>query len=359
MSSPDVIVIGAGVTGIGAAYYLRAAGLSYTILESDADLGGVWHTHRWHGARCDSDFVKYSFSFKPFLSEQCLQSREQIQRYLRSVAAEFGILDHVRFNTRVTRAVFDLAEQRWIVHTSQGTFTARFLINGNGYFSEPYVPRFPGADGFKGEIVHTAALDDRRTFSDKHVVLVGSGSTAVCAAPALAPPVSRSLVLLQRSPTYIYEISNVADRLTRLCQALHARGVTAPLTVLRYYLQARDDLIFVGFRRFPRLARWIFRRHWLGAVGRERFEAHFRPRYNPWEQRIAVAIGLKDKLRTNAIVIKTGEIERFTERSIRLTNGEDLGCDVCILATGFNLNILKFDMYVGDFKIAIAGINFY
>ena len=161
---------------------------------------------------------------------------------------------------QVTRAVFDLAEQRWIVHTSQGTFTARFLINGNGYFSEPYVPRFPGADTFEGEIVHTAALDDRRTFSDKHVVLVGSGSTAVCAAPALAPPVSRSLVLLQRSPTYIYEISNVADRLTRLCQALHARGVTAPLTVLRYYLQARDDLIFVGFRRFPRLARWIFRK---------------------------------------------------------------------------------------------------
>ena len=155
MPSSDVIVIGAGVTGIGAAYYLRAAGLSYTILEADADLGGVWHTHRWHGARCDSDFVKYSFSFKPFLSEQCLQSREQIQRYLRSVAAEFGIVDHIQFNTRVTRAVFDTAEPRWIVHTSQGTFTARFLINGNGYFSEPYVPRFPGTDTFKGE------LDDR------------------------------------------------------------------------------------------------------------------------------------------------------------------------------------------------------
>ena len=359
MPASDVIVIGAGVTGIGAAYYLRAAGLSYTMLEADADLGGVWHTHRWHGARCDSDFVKYSFSFKPFLSEQCLQSREQIQRYLRSVAAEFGIVDHIQFNTRVTRAVFDTAEPRWIVHTSQGTFTARFLINGNGYFSEPYVPRFPGTDTFKGEIVHTAALDDHRTFQGKDVVLVGSGSTAVCAAPALAPPVSKSLVLLQRSPTYIYEISNVADRLTRLCQALHVRGVTAPLTMLRYYLQARDDLIFVGFRRFPRSARWIFRRHWLDAVGKERFEAHFRPRYNPWEQRIAVAIGLKEKLRTNAIVIKTGEIERLTERSIRLTSGEDIDCDVCILATGFNLNILKFDMYVGSTKISVAGINFY
>ena len=359
MLSRDVIVIGAGVTGIGAGYYLRKAGLSYAILERDTDLGGVWHTHRWHGARCDSDFVKYSFSFKPFLSDRCLQSREEIQRYLRWVAAEFGILDEIRFETRVIRADFDLAETRWIVRTSRGMFTSQFLINGNGYFSEPYVPRFPGTEQFKGEMVHTAALDGRRTFADKNVVLVGSGSTAVCAAPELAPPVSRSLTLLQRSPTYIYEISNDAGRVTRVCQALHARGVTMPLRVLRYYLQCRDDVIFVGFRRFPRLARWIFKRHWLDAVGKERFEAHFRPRYSPWEQRIAVAIGLKEKLRTNAITIKTAEIERFTESSIRLTNGEEIRCDVCILATGFELEILKFELAVGGEKVAVPGINFY
>jgi monooxygenase len=359
MSAPDVIIIGAGVTGLSAAYYLRGAGLSYTILEADADLGGVWHTHRWHGARCDSDFVKYSFSFKPFLSDRCLQTREQIHRYLRSIATEFHIMEHIRFATRVTRAVFDDAEQRWIVHTSQGTFTSQFLINGNGYFSEPYVPRFRDSEKFKGEIIHAAALDDRRTFTDKDVVLVGSGSTAVCAAPELAPPVSRSLTLLQRSPTYIYEISNAAGRLTRLCQMLHTRGITVPLRALRYYLQCRDDVIFVGFRRFPRVARWFFRRHWIDAVGKERFEAHFRPRYNPWEQRIAVAIGLKEKLRTNAITIKTGEVERFTESSIRLTNGEEVRCDVCILATGFDLDILKFELFVGDTRIAIPGINFY
>src|SRR5438876_9280385 len=132
----EVIIIGAGMTGIGAGYYLRANDISYTILEAKQDLGGVWNTHRWHGARCDSDFIKYSFSFKPFLSAQCLQGREQIQEYLRSIAKEFSILDHIRFGTRVIKAVFNVEEQRWAVRTNRGTFTAQFLINGNGYFSD-------------------------------------------------------------------------------------------------------------------------------------------------------------------------------------------------------------------------------
>src|ERR1700741_1557723 len=108
-----VLVIGAGITGICAAYYLRKNRISYTVLEADDALGGVWKTHRWHGARCDSDFIKYSFSFKPFLSERCLQSRSQIQAYLRAVAQEFGIVRHIRFNTRVLKAVFDSSRQGW------------------------------------------------------------------------------------------------------------------------------------------------------------------------------------------------------------------------------------------------------
>src|SRR3989449_5347041 len=160
----EVIIIGAGITGIGAGYYLRANDISYTILEAKDNLGGVWNTHRWHGARCDSDFIKYSFSFKPFLSAQCLQSSATIRRYLRAVAKEFSILENIRFNTRVTKAVFSTQAKRWTVHTSRGTFTARFLINGNGYFSDqPYVPAFKDADKFKGEIIHTSDLDAARS----------------------------------------------------------------------------------------------------------------------------------------------------------------------------------------------------
>lgn len=357
-TNSTVIIIGAGITGIGAAYYLRANNISYTILEAKDDLGGVWNTHRWHGARCDSDFIKYAFSFKLFLSPYCLQDREQIHQYLRSVAEEFAILENIRFNTAVTKAVFDLAEKQWVVHTNEGKFTSQFVINGNGYFSDPYVPVFKDSEIFKNEIIHTSVLDSRRTFFDKDVVLVGSGSTAICCAPELSP-VSKSLILVQRSPSYIYEISNRTGVLTLMCQRLHAMGIAFPVKLLRYCIQCKDDLIFVGFRRLPRFARWVFKHHWRKTIDQETFQKHFRPRYDPWEQRIAVAIGLKEKIRKKELLIKTGEIDRFTESSIVMADGEEIKCDVCILATGYNLNILKFDMYVGEEKIAVGGINFY
>lgn len=353
----DVIIIGAGITGIGAAYHLRAAGIPYTILEAKADVGGVWNTHRWHGARCDSDFIKYSFGFKPFLSSQCLQGREQIQQYLRDVAQEFSILENIRFNTRVTRAVFDTERKLWTVHAPQGPFSARFLLNGNGYFSdEPYLPAFRDTGRFKGEIVHTSHLDGGRTFHDKKVVLVGSGATAICCAPELAR-VSKSLVLLQRSPSYIYETDNRAGPLIKGCQALYRLGPHFPVRWLRHYLQLRDDLIFVGFRRFPALARWFFRNHWRKAVGEQALREHFSPRYNPWEQRIAVAIGLKEKLASGEISIKTAEIERFTESSIVLRGGEEIECDVCVLATGLNLRFFSFELHVGGQKVDVERIN--
>jgi cation diffusion facilitator CzcD-associated flavoprotein CzcO len=358
MQQTTVVVIGAGITGIGSAYYLRDNRIPYVVLEANKDLGGIWYTQRWHGARCDSDFVKYSYSFKPYASPRCLQDREQIHRYLRSVAEEFSILENIRFSTLVTSASFDTKTQCWVVQTNRGSIRAQFLINGNGYFSLPHVPAFPGTESFRGEIVHTFDLDAKRRFPGKHVVLVGSGSTAICAAPELAR-VSGSMTMLQRSPSYIYEIDNRATPFMRLCQYLYGRGFAVPMKLLRGYLQARDDAIFVGFRAFPRLARWFFREHWLDTVSRKELEEHFSPSYGPWEQRIPVAIGFKDAVRSGAVRIKTGTIERFTPTSIVLAGGEELTCDICILATGFELDFLKFDMLVDGAEVDMAGINFY
>ena len=353
------IIVGSGITGIGAAYYLGKRGLSYVILEAKPDLGGVWNCQRWHGARCDSDIVKYSFSFKPVLSDRALHDRAEIHAYLRSVAQDFRISENIRFSTPVTKAVFDTQRKLWSVETPRGTFTARFLFNGNGYFADkPHVPSFEGTGQFEGEIVHTADLDSQRTFTDQRVVLVGSGSTAICCAPALSQ-VSKSLVLLQRSPSYVYETDNAVGGVTRLCQYLHRRGLAFPVTLLRAGLQLKDDAIFVGFRRFPRVAKWFFRRHWLKAVGPEMVKEHFSPRYNPWEQRIPVAIGLKEKIRSKKIRIETGEIDRFTRSGIVLKNGTTLPCDVCVLATGFDLDFLKFDLFVDAERISIDRINFY
>ena len=352
------IIVGAGITGIGAAYYLRENRIPYIVLESNRDLGGVWYTQRWHGARCDSDFVKYSYSFKPYVSPHCLQNREEIHRYLRGVAEEFAIVDHIRFDTRVRSARFDTQTQCWTVETSDGTFTSQFLINGNGYFSDPHVPAFRDVAKFRGEVVHTFDLDASQTFAGKDVVLIGSGSTAVCCAPELAR-VSQSLTLLQRSPSYIYEIDNRAGDFMRFCQYCYGHGIAFPVTVLRAYLQARDDVIFVMFRALPRVAKWLFRRHWTGTVSEGDLQTHFTPRYAPWEQRIPIAVGLKEAVQNGSVAIKTGEIERFTPHAIVLRNGEQLKCDVCVLATGFELNFLKFDLYVDDARVDMAGINYY
>ena len=352
------IVIGAGITGIGAAYYLRDNDIPYLVLEANRDLGGVWYTQRWHGARCDSDFVKYSYSFRPHVSPQCLHSREEIHRYLRAVAEEFQILDRIRFNTLVTAAEFDSRTGRWTVHTNHGSFTAQFLINGNGYFSEPHVPAFADQEKFAGELIHAFHLDDRRSFEGKDVVLVGSGSTAICCAPALGR-VSKSVTLLQRSPSYVYEIDNRATPLMRFCQYLYGLGYELPIRFLRGYLQARDDVIFVAFRAFPRLARRMFRNHWRDTVSEETLRKHFTPRYGPWEQRIPIAIGLKEAVKTGRVEIKTGEIERFTPEAVVLKGGERVKCDVCVLATGFNLNFLKFALSVDGAPVDMAGINFY
>lgn len=360
MSNPhfDVIVIGAGITGLGAGYHLATQRLSYVILEAGSDVGGVWATHRWHGARCDSEIIKYSFSFKPYLSRNCLQGSERIHAYLREVSDEFGLREHIRFGTRVLRATFDASRACWTVHTTNGTFTGQFLLNGNGYFAEPHIPRFPDTERFRGEIMHSAHLESGRTFHDKDVVVVGSGSTAICCAPALAK-VARSVRLLQRSPSYIYEISNVVGPVTRLCQTLYRLGFHVPLRVLRYGLQCKDDVVFVVFRRFPGFARWFFKRHWRHAVGEETLCRHFSPRYNPWEQRIPVAIGLKACLERKEITISTGEIERFTADGIVLKSGERIHCDVCVLATGYDLELLKFELYVGEQPVHMGEVNCY
>ena len=353
------IVIGAGITGIGTSYHLGANNISYLVLEANTDLGGIWLTQRWHGARCDSDIIKYSYSFKPFLSKTCLLNSEDIYRYLQTVAQEFRILENIRFGTSVNKAIFDTTAKRWFIHTNNGVFTCQYLFNGNGYFSEtPYVPRFEGSDRFSGEIIHTFDLKDSRTFEDKNVALIGSGATAICCAPELSR-VSKSLTMIQRSPSYIYEIDNEVGGLTTLCQALHEHGIKWPVRILRYALQLRDDAIFVGFRRFPRTAKRFFRRHWLQAVGRESFDRHFRPDYRPWEQRIPVAVGLKEKIRNRDIAIRTGEIDRFTGSSIVLKDGEDIPCDVCVLATGYNIDYLKFEIFVDDKRIVTDRINFY
>jgi cation diffusion facilitator CzcD-associated flavoprotein CzcO len=359
--APEVIVIGAGVTGIGVSYYLSKANIPHLVLEKSQELGGIWSSQRWPGIRCDSLIVKYSYSFRPFLSDQCLVSGQTIAQYLRDAARELGMSKKIRFGVDVARADYRSDEQMWRVQTNAGIFRARFLVNANGPFAdEPHVPAFAGREQFRGKIVHLRELDraERSVFEGKRILLVGSGASAISAVTDLHQA-SASLSLLQRSPSYIYETSNRPSWLVRLVQRTHRAGWKAPLHWVRAYLQLKDDLVFVVFRTWPRVGKLFFKRHWRKTISEEGYREHFNPPYNPWEQRIPVAIGLKKLIKEKQIEVATGEIETFTRQGVQLKNGRTLSFDLCVLATGYELQFFKFEVYVDGQKVKTGGINFY
>ena len=293
-TNPLVIIIGAGITGIASSYYLTQANIPHLILEKSTEIGGIWHSQKWPGIRCDSYIIKYSYSFKPFLSNQCLVSGETIHNYLNNVSKEFGIQDKVIFGVTVKKAVFHSEDKVWRVYTDKGVCKTNFIINANGYFSSRICP-------LSREVIF---LRERFFISliwikigkvclkDKKILLVGSGASAISTVSALYGD-SSTLTLLQRSPSYIYEQDNRIGIFVNIAQKLYKSGIAAPLVLVRYFLQLSDDFIFVLFRSVPWIGKLFFKLHWKKSVGQKVFEEHFQPRYNPWEQRIPISLGLK------------------------------------------------------------------
>jgi Predicted flavoprotein involved in K+ transport len=355
----EVVIVGAGISGIAAAYYLQAQDIRYVILEADEDIGGTWLRNTWHGARVDSEVVRYAFSFMLEIPAKELWDRREVFSYLRRTVRETGIDRHIALRTRVRKASFDTASNTWTVETDHGAYEADFLVNCNGFGANvPHVPEFSGTHTFRGEIIHTCRLDDARRFDDQRVVIVGSGATAVSSAPSLAD-VSKSLVILQRSPTYIYEVSNELGRFARICRRLHNWGVPFAGATLRLQNSVTGDLYFLLIRCFPRLGRAFFRWHWRGATTDAFQEEFLTPRYDPYTQRIPKAVGLKERIVAKKIVFRNGVIDRFQERSIVLQSGEEVPCDVCILATGFKLGFFSFPVYCDGKQQDMSDVNWY
>jgi cation diffusion facilitator CzcD-associated flavoprotein CzcO len=263
------------------------------------------------------------------------------------------------FNTEVSKAEFSEDELMWRLHTNRGVFKSRFLINTNGYFADrPHIPEFEGSDTFNGDIFHLFDVDDKTPIAGRHIVLVGSGASAISAAPALTA-VAASMTLLQRSPSYIYEQSNDIGIFVNIAQKLHHAGFSVPLKLVNYFLQLKSDLVFVLFRKIPWTGRLFFRHHWKGSVNDKTYDEHFSPGYNPWEQRIPVAIGLKELIENKMIRLVTGHIRCFTESGILLDDGRLIQSDLCILATGFDLSFFKFELSVNGQPVDTRKINFY
>jgi monooxygenase len=354
----DVLIVGAGLSGIGAAHHLQAdcPGSSYAILEARDAIGGTWDLFRYPGIRSDSDMYTLGYAFRPWQKAKAIADGASILEYVRDTARDDGIDARIRFNHRVVRAEWSSGDARWTVdaqRTDTGEtvrLTCGFLFTCTGYYryDEGYTPELPGIERFAGRIVHPQHWTDDIDYAGKRVVVIGSGATAVTLVPAMAERAAH-VTMLQRSPSYVVSLPGrdaVADVLRR---ALPAKTAYA---LVRWKNVLVTTLFFELCRRAPRLAKALIRRGVAQQLppGYD-VDAHFRPRYDPWDQRLCLVPDgdLFDAIRAGRASVATDQIDTFTESGLRLRSGAELDADLVVTATGLNL------LALGGMEIAVDG----
>jgi cation diffusion facilitator CzcD-associated flavoprotein CzcO len=343
----DVLIVGAGLSGVGAGAHLQrnCPGKSYAILESREAIGGTWDLFRYPGIRSDSDMYTLGYSFKPWRDEDSIAAGEKIRNYIRETAREYRVEDKIRFGHKVVSAEWSSTEALWTVRAEHGgetvELTCDFFYGCTGYYryDEGFTPEFPGSERFGGQIVHPQHWPEDLDYRGKRVVVIGSGATAVTLIPAMAPE-TEHITMLQRSPGYVVTLpaqDPVAKALRRVLPAKAQYAITRwknVLTQMAFYQLSR---------RAPRFTRKLIRR------GVERqlpagydVDRDFEPRYNPWDERVCLVPGgdLFKTLSSGRADVVTDTIETFTEKGLKLTSGRELEADIIVTATGLNLLVL-------------------
>jgi monooxygenase len=354
----DVLIVGAGLSGIGAGYHLQSEcpNKSYVILEGREAIGGTWDLFRYPGIRSDSDMYTLGYSFKPWEEAKAIADGPSILEYVRSTAKEYGIDRHIRFRHKVKRASWSSADARWTVEAERGDtgeiarFTANFLFLCSGYYSYDagYTPEFPGIDRFAGKVVHPQKWTEDVDYAGKKVVVIGSGATAVTLVPALAEKAAH-VVMLQRSPTYVLSLPGedaLANAMRRYLPSMVAYNITRWKNVLL------GMLIFQLSRKAPNLIKKLIRAGVVAQLPKGYdVDKHFKPSYNPWDQRMCLVpdADLFRAIRKGGASVVTDHIETFTEKGIRLKSGEELEADLVVTATGLDL------LPVGGIQLAVDG----
>jgi monooxygenase len=354
----DVLIVGAGLSGIGAAHHLqeRCPGKSYAIFEAREEIGGTWDLFRYPGIRSDSDMHTLGYRFRPWTESKSIADGASILDYVRETAREAGIEGHVRLRHRVLAAEWSSGAGRWTVEaerTDTGErvrLTCGFLFVNSGYYryDEGYTPEFSGLDGFRGRVVHPQHWPEDLDCAGKRVVVIGSGATAMTLVPALAQEAAR-VTMLQRSPTYVVSMPAEDGLAIAMHRLLPARVVYPIVRWKNVLLQAAS---FQLSRRRPRLMRKLLRGRLVKAlpVGYD-VDTHFNPRYDPWDQRLCLVpdADLFEAIADGSAEIVTDRIATFTEAGIELESGAELEADVVVTATGLNL------LFLGDMRISIDG----
>jgi len=340
----DVLIVGAGLSGVGAAHHIQSAfpRRTYAILEAREAMGGTWDLFRYPGVRSDSDMQTLGYRFRPWTQAKALADGPSILQYVKDTAVDAGIDRHIRYGHRVTAASWSTEDSLWTVEAEHDgetvRLTARFLYVCTGYYHYDggYSPAFPGLDRFEGTVIHPQQWPENLDYDDKNVVVIGSGATAVTLVPAMTDR-ARHVTMLQRSPTYIISrpgVDKLAVRLRRLLGDRRGYAVT------RWKNVAVATLLYQLSQRRPGFVRKIIRDATVKLLpaGYD-VDKDFRPRYNPWDQRLCLVPDgdLFRAIRRDQASVVTDEIAEFTAAGIRLRSGAELPADIVVTATGLRL----------------------
>ena len=352
----DVLIVGAGLSGIGAAWHLQknCPGKSYAILEGRAASGGTWDLFRYPGVRSDSDMYTLGYRFRPWKDAKAIADGPSILSYIREVASDHGIDRHIRYDHRVVGASWSTPDARWTVEIERGGerafISCGFLWMCSGYYryEAGYLPAFPGIDGFKGRVVHPQHWPQDLDYAGKKVVVIGSGATAVTVVPSMAETASH-VTMLQRSPTYV---------VARPAEDALANKLRRRLPLKLAYMLTRWKNVLLGMyfyqlcKRKPEKVKSLI----LGGVRQMLgpdydVATHFTPKYNPWDQRLCLVpdADLFRAIRKKKASVVTDQIETFTEKGIKLKSGAELEADVVVTATGLVVQSL------GGAKLVVDG----
>lgn len=353
----DVLIVGAGLSGIGSAWHLkkRCPDFSFAILEARKDMGGTWDLFRYPGIRSDSDMYTFGYNFRPWTDGSVFADGHNIKSYIKATASEAGIEDHVRYGQKVVAYRWDSQAALWTVETKtrsgeKASFQARYVIMSTGYYSydSGYKPDFPGQSNFRGEWIHPQHWPEDLDYSDKKVVVIGSGATAVTLVPAMAEKAGH-VTMLQRSPTYIAAFptqDGFANFTRKILPGQTAYMLTRMKNIVRFML------VYWLSRTFPDFVKNGVMKEARKALGEDYpVEKHFAPSYKPWDQRFCVAPDgdFFEAIKSGKASVATDHIETITESGIRLKSGEEIEADIIVSATGLVMQV------AGGAKIEVDG----
>ncbi len=355
----DIVVIGAGISGISAAYHLqdKCPNKTFTIFEGRDAIGGTWDLFKYPGIRSDSDMYTLGFPFYPWQNPKAIADGPSILQYIKETAAKFGIDKKIKFNHRVVDANWNDHEKLWtlmLTPHSQVEHTlvkCKFLMVCSGYYNyeNGYTPTFKDIDKFKGQVVHPQKWTSDVNYTNKKVVVIGSGATAVTLVPEMSK-LAEKVTMLQRTPTYIMTLPSV-DKVAELLNKF------LPIKVAYHTIRWKNILIGIAFfkvsRKWPNAVRRFIHREAQKRIGEHYDAKHFNPPYNPWDQRLCLVpdSDLFMSLKSGKAEIVTDQIEHFTDNGILLKSGKELEADLVVTATGLQLQLL------GGMKVRINGLE--